>query len=103
MSSRFDCVNALLIHLPALVVSKSKSKFQPQKVFKLFKPSVIPFTVQGIPPGTVLEANNKHGLQIATNNGILVIKEVQLEGKKRLPVADFIKGHPHLKEKVLGI
>ncbi len=62
------------------------------KNVKLFKPYVITLTPQNLTPGTVLEAN-KNGLQIATREGILLIRELQLEGKRRLPVAEFIKGY----------
>jgi methionyl-tRNA formyltransferase len=71
------------------------------KLLKLFRPKVIPFTAKENQPGTILEAK-KEGLQITTGNGILLVKEVQLEGKKRLPVAEFIKGHPNLVGKRLG-
>ena len=71
------------------------------KLLKLFRPKVIPFTAKENQPGTILEAK-KEGLQITTGNGILLVKEVQLEGKKRLPAAEFIKGHPTLVGKRLG-
>ncbi|OGQ47848.1 MAG: methionyl-tRNA formyltransferase [Deltaproteobacteria bacterium RIFCSPLOWO2_02_FULL_46_8] len=43
-------------------------------------------------PGTVLD--NKDGLIIRCNKSALCLLEVQLEGKKRMGVAEFLKGHP---------
>jgi len=42
-------------------------------------------------PGTVLAAG-KSGLEIACGTGSIIIEELQLEGKKRLPAADFLSG-----------
>ncbi|WP_243369812.1 methionyl-tRNA formyltransferase [Geotalea sp. SG265] len=43
-------------------------------------------------PGTVL-ATGKQGLEIACAGGSIVIEELQLEGKKRLPAGDFLAGY----------
>lgn len=53
------------------------------------------------PPGSIVEATNDE-IKIATGQGILLIKEVQLQGRKRLPLKEFIKGYPCLKGKKLG-
>ena len=42
-------------------------------------------------PGTIL-TDHKSQLQVATANGRLDIKVMQLEGKKRMPVSDLLKG-----------
>ncbi|MCM0080093.1 methionyl-tRNA formyltransferase [Geomonas sp. Red32] len=42
-------------------------------------------------PGEVLSAN-RAGIEIACGSGSIVISELQLEGKKRLPAADFLAG-----------
>ena len=48
--------------------------------------------VDGDPaPGKVL-VSDKHSLVIGTGHGALSITEVQAEGKKRMPVADFLRG-----------
>ena len=52
-------------------------------------------------PGTVLEVNNE-GIIVATGEGCLSIKELQLEGKRRMVVAEFIRGHKIEKGMVLG-
>jgi methionyl-tRNA formyltransferase len=42
-------------------------------------------------PGTVLEAGND-GIEVACAGGSVILEEVQLEGKKRLPVREFLAG-----------
>ncbi len=44
-------------------------------------------------PGRVVAAGGE-GLRIFCGEGILLIRELQLAGKKRLPAADFLKGQP---------
>lgn len=43
-------------------------------------------------PGTIIEAG-KTGLHVATGNGILIIKMMQLPGKKPLAIADILNGY----------
>ena len=42
-------------------------------------------------PGTVVNADKT--LDISTGNGVIIIKELQLQGKKRMDVADFLRGN----------
>lgn len=44
-------------------------------------------------PGTVLAAD-RDGVKIACGQGTLKVGELQLPGRKRLPAADFLRGHP---------
>ena len=44
-------------------------------------------------PGTVVAAG-PDGIVVAAGKGSLVLREVQLEGRKRLPAADFLRGFP---------
>jgi methionyl-tRNA formyltransferase len=46
------------------------------------------------PPGTVLSTDG--GLHVACGQGSLALLEVQAEGKRRLGVEDFLRGHPLL-------
>ena len=46
----------------------------------------------GMTIGSVLAAG-KEGIDVCTGDGILRITEVQLEGKKRMAAADFLRGH----------
>jgi methionyl-tRNA formyltransferase len=43
-------------------------------------------------PGTVIAAA-RNGLEVACGQGSIIIEELQLEGKKRLPAADFLAGY----------
>ncbi|MBI4745425.1 MAG: methionyl-tRNA formyltransferase [Deltaproteobacteria bacterium] len=52
-------------------------------------------------PGTVLEVNNK-GIIVAAGEGYLSVKELQLEGRRRMVVAEFIRGHKIEKGMALG-
>jgi methionyl-tRNA formyltransferase len=46
----------------------------------------------GVPPGKIISASQK-GIEVATGKGSLLIKDVQLEGKKKMTTEDFLKGH----------
>lgn len=50
-------------------------------------------------PGTVIKAD-KEGLLVKTGDGALLIREIQLPGKKRMPVSEFIKGNKALDGKI---
>lgn len=62
------------------------------ETIRLFAPVVVEATVAE-PPGTVIRAD-KAGLLVATGKGLLQVGELQREGGKRLPAADFLRGHP---------
>jgi methionyl-tRNA formyltransferase len=44
------------------------------------------------PPGEVLRAD-RHGLLVGTGDGALLLREVQLEGKRRMSAREFLQGH----------
>jgi methionyl-tRNA formyltransferase len=43
-------------------------------------------------PGEVVHVS-PDALHVATGNGIVALREVQLEGRKRLPIAEFLRGY----------
>ncbi|MCP4715948.1 MAG: methionyl-tRNA formyltransferase, partial [Deltaproteobacteria bacterium] len=43
-------------------------------------------------PGEVVGVSGS-GIEVAAGSGMLLLAEVQLEGKKKMSAADFIKGH----------
>ena len=45
------------------------------------------------PPGTVIAAD-RDGVRIACGSGMLLVRELQLAGRKRLGAADFLRGCP---------
>jgi len=51
--------------------------------------------------GTIL-AVGPLGLEVACGQESLLLKEVQLEGKRRMPATEFLKGHPLKPGAVLG-
>jgi len=61
------------------------------KKIKIFKAEKIN-SVPGIDPGNI-ETDHKTRLQFACSNGFISILELQPEGKKRMPVADFLRGY----------
>lgn len=63
-----------------------------EKWFRLFLPTVVEGDVTE-PPGTLCRAD-KNGLLIATGKNYLHIKDVQLQGSRRMDVASFLNGHP---------
>ncbi len=66
--------------------------FLDSKRLRLFNPEVL-HKDSDVTPGTVLQAD-KRGLLVACGNNTLLIKEIQPEGKKRMPVESFLCGHP---------
>ena len=46
-------------------------------------------------PGTILRAD-AHGIEVACGSGVLVIDELQLDGKRRVTAQQFCAGHPSL-------
>jgi len=45
-------------------------------------------------PGQVLQASANKGIIVQTGSGTVIIRELQLQGKKRMSVEDFLKGNP---------
>jgi len=48
-------------------------------------------------PGTIVHAD-KHGIDVATGDGLLRLTQVQLAGSKAMDAAAFLNGHPELKD-----
>lgn len=61
-----------------------------QKKLKLFKVSMENATVNEL-PGTYL-SDGKHYLKFAANDGYILVEELQLEGKKKMDVEEFLRG-----------
>lgn len=53
------------------------------------------------PPGTILSATSK-GLRVATGRGVLNITEIQMPGKKKMSVGDYIRGNNIEIKHILG-
>ena len=67
--------------------------------FKIYKSKIISSDIKG-EIGEIIQADKK-GLYLQTNNGVIALLDVQLEGKKRMDYMSFINGHPNLLGKKL--
>lgn len=65
------------------------------KVLKIFKAEK-EIVQHNIDPGKYI-SDGKSQLKFASKDGFIVLKEIQIEGKKRMLVSDFLRGY-HLKE-----
>ena len=61
------------------------------KTLKVWKARVDTDTKTEAQPGEVV-SSDAFGIAVATGEGLLVMEEIQLEGKKRMCVADFLRG-----------
>lgn len=52
-------------------------------------------------PGTILKVD-KDGIRVSTKDNVLLIKEIQMPGKKRVLVEEYIKGNSIENNEVLG-
>lgn len=62
------------------------------KVFKVHEAAVVDDPA-GLPPGTVAMVD-KERLHVATGAGLLSILTIQAPGKRAMPIAEFLRGHP---------
>ena len=63
------------------------------KTLKLWAAKALDENVEGAAPGQVVRCG-RDGLGVQTGGGILSVKELQLEGKKRMDVEAFLRGCP---------
>jgi methionyl-tRNA formyltransferase len=60
--------------------------------FKLFSCEIIEEDAQELPVGTI-KTDNKTFLHIAVKNGFVNITDIQMSGKRRMKVSDFLNGY----------
>ncbi|MFH1593322.1 MAG: methionyl-tRNA formyltransferase [Candidatus Omnitrophota bacterium] len=70
------------------------------KILKIWRSDVLP-SHQKTQPGLVVDVRNE-AVMVACGKGLFLIKEVQLEGGKRMDIASFLRGHPIETGTVLG-
>jgi len=63
--------------------------------------SCIPHRRETGPAGVVLRAD-KRGILVGAGGGAVLLRDIQLEGKKRMAARDFLLGHPVTPGTVLG-
>jgi methionyl-tRNA formyltransferase len=69
------------------------------QILKIFTAEGQPGLVD-LPPGTIAPSCPA-GLPVAAADGYVILKDVQLAGKKRMPVGDFLRGYKLKQESVL--
>ncbi len=62
------------------------------KMLKIWEAKVLPDLETKAPCGSVISASDE-GLKIQTGNGVLCVTSLQLEGKKRMDTAAFLRGY----------
>ena len=65
--------------------------YMDDKMLRIWNADVLEETVEE-EPGTITEVNKKF-IKVATGEGYLLLKEIQLEGKKRMDVTSFLNGY----------
>jgi len=72
------------------------------KRLKIFCVSVLDeLKDENIQPGMVIDSSEK-GITVRAGNGAVFVRELQVEGKRRMVVGDFLRGHPFPKGIILG-
>lgn len=70
------------------------------KLLKIFDSAADSASLPKGLPGTVTEIS-KEGLIVSTGKGVLTVRELQMENKKRMPAYNFSKGYRGLQGKLL--
>jgi methionyl-tRNA formyltransferase len=71
-----------------------------KKILKIHKAKILDTKMQAAPSQIISVSGD--GIEVSTGKGTLFLKEIQLEGKKRMAAEDFIKGHKLEPGTVLG-
>lgn len=69
--------------------------------FNFYRAKSLPNETSEAPPGTILISDGKK-LRIACEMGVVEILEIQKEGKKRLHISDFLRGHQFPTGQIFG-
>lgn len=75
------------------------------KQLKILAAHPVPMPAGTHPPGQcfVVGENGAEQLSVAANEGALALDVIQLEGRRALPAADVLRGHPTLETARLGV
>lgn len=87
----------------AVLVWPGAFTYHKGKLLKIYKTRVIPLSRYPVvpSPGKIMEVS-KDGVVVATGKDYLSIEELQLEGKRRMKVEEFIAGHKIFAGEILG-
>ncbi|MEK6650888.1 MAG: methionyl-tRNA formyltransferase [Bacteroidota bacterium] len=73
-----------------------------EQIWKIFRARVVDDTAVGSElPGTIVHVD-RISCAVRTGRGTLAVEEVMLEGRKRLSIEEFLRGHPLTVGMVLG-
>ncbi|MGL5642138.1 MAG: methionyl-tRNA formyltransferase, partial [Paraclostridium sp.] len=72
-----------------------------EQTMKIWKTKVLNKNSDKV-PGTILKVD-KDGLEVSTGQGVIQINEIQMSGKKRMIVSEYIKGNTISTDVVLGM
>lgn len=75
------------------------------RTLKLLDVVVLESPTEGREPGEVIgevEVNGEPAIAVATGSGALGVRQLQLEGKRAMGVAEFLRGYPRLAGSRLG-
>ncbi len=76
--------------------------FWNEKRLKIYRTSTFEeSTGEDVQPGKVIKVSQK-GITVKTGKGAVLIRELQVEGKRRMAVSDFLRGQPFSEGIVLG-
>lgn len=73
-----------------------------KKRIEVWTSEVIDKKITGVKPGTVVSLDSS-GISISTGNGLLLLKELQAEGKRRIKAIDFAHGYRIKEGKIFGV
>ena len=62
------------------------------KILKIFRSEVVEYESQYL-PGKIMQVSSE-GIKVATGKGSLLLTEIQLQDRRRMKVAEFVKGNP---------
>ncbi|OPJ56906.1 methionyl-tRNA formyltransferase [Alkalithermobacter paradoxus] len=70
-------------------------------MMKIWKSTALDNEKTSKQPGTIIKVSDE-GIYVACGRGILVVEEIQMPGKKRVKVQEYIKGNTIEKDIILG-
>jgi len=87
-----DSAKNILNHIRGLSPYPSAWTMLNGRFFKIFKASVFTENTTGKNPG-LIESDNKTYLHVYATDGYLALEDLQMEGKKRMSIAELLRGY----------
>ena len=72
------------------------TRFAPSEVDEI---EIFPDASDGEEFGKIIKYNQE--IAVSTKKGLIVLKKIQLEGKKEMPIEEFLRGYPETIGKIL--